>query len=443
MTEPPLESVYSSVVSLRSLRIVIFLAELNDLDIWGADVGNAYLEAKTKEKLFIVAGPEFGELSGHILVIHKAIYGLRSSGLCYRERFADTLREMGFISSRADPDVWMRKQSGYYEYIAVYVDDLAIASKDPKAIVNSLTHDHKYKLKGVGPLTHHLGCDFECDPDGTLRQIPRKYITKILDNYEKMFKEKPKEASSPLEKGDHPELDDTELLESEGTTKFQSLIGSLQWLITLGRFDVATAVMTLSRFRAQPREGHLSRAKRVFGYVKKFKEGSIRIRTDIPDYSDLPSPVHSWDYSVCGNVKEEIPTDIPEALGKPVVLTSYVDANLYHDKITGRSMTGVIHLINQTPIDWYTKKQSTVETATYGSEFSAARTAVEQIIDLRTSLRYLGVPVQGKSYMFGDNESVVKSSTVPQSLLNKRHTALSYHRVREAIAAGIVKPILC
>ena len=99
-------------------------------------------------------------------------------------------------------------------------------------------------------MIHHLGCDFERDPDGTLRQIPRKYITKILDNYEKMFKEKPKEASSPLEKGDHPELDDTELLESEGTTKFQSLIGSLQWLITLGRFDVATAVMTLSRFRA-------------------------------------------------------------------------------------------------------------------------------------------------------------------------------------------------
>ena len=131
--------------------------------------------------------------------------------------------------------------------------------------------------------------------------------------------------------------------------------------------------------------------------------------------------------------------DCPIHLHVLEVVTSYVDANLFHDKVTGRSVTGILHLINQTPIEWYTKKQSTVETATYGSEFAAARSAVDQIVDLRMSLRYLGVPVQGKSYMFGDNKSVVQSATVPHSLLNKRHTALSYHRVREAVAAGIVE----
>jgi hypothetical protein len=86
-------------------------------------------------------------------------------------------------------------------------------------------------------------------------------------------------------------------------------------------------------------------------------------------------------------------------------------------------------------IDWYSKRQATVETATFGSEFTAARIAVDQTMDLRTTLRYLGVPVNGKSYMFGDNQSVVTNSTVPQSLLIKRHNALAYHRVREMIAA--------
>ena len=81
------------------------------------------------------------------------------------------------------------------------------------------------------------------------------------------------------------------------------------------------------------------------------------------------------------------------------------------------------------------ERQATVETVTYGSEFVAARQAVDQIIDLRTSLRYLGVPVKDKAYMFGDNQSVVTSSTIPHSGLNKWHNALSYHRVREAIAA--------
>ena len=79
-----------------------------------------------------------------------------------------------------------------------------------------------------------------------------------------------------------------------------------------------------------------------------------------------------------------------------------------------------------------------VETATYGSEFVAAKTATEQFMDLRNILRYLGDPIMTKAYMFGDNKSVVTSSTIHQSILNKRQNMLSYHRVREAIAAKIL-----
>ena len=104
---------------------------------------------------------------------------------------------------------------------------------------------------------------------------------------------------------------------------------------------------------------------------------------------------------------------------------------------TRRAVTGVLHFINKTPIDWYTKKQPTVETATYGSEFSAGKTATQQIIGLRNTLRYLGVPVKGPTYLFGDNEAVVTSASVPDSVLGKRHHGLAYHYTREAIAAGI------
>ena len=102
--------------------------------------------------------------------------------------------------------------------------------------------------------------------------------------------------------------------------------------------------------------------------------------------------------------------------------------------VTGRALTAVLHLVNQTPFEWFCKRQATVETATFGSEFVAAKTAVDQIIDIRNSLRYLGVPIQGKTYMFGDNKSVVTNATLPHSQLNKRHLALAYHRVREAVA---------
>jgi hypothetical protein len=109
-----------------------------------------------------------------------------------------------------------------------------------------------------------------------------------------------------------------------------------------------------------------------------------------------------------------------------------------HDLVTGRSVTGILHLLNTTPIDWFSKKQATVETATFGSEFVAARTCVEQIIDLRNTLRYLGVPIRERSYMFGDNQSVVNSSTQVHAKLHKRHNMLSFHRVREAIASKVV-----
>jgi len=92
-----------------------------------------------------------------------------------------------------------------------------------------------------------------------------------------------------------------------------------------------------------------------------------------------------------------------------------------------------------TPVDWYSKLQTTVETATFGSEHVAARTATEQILDLRLILRYLGVPLDGPSFMFGDNESAVNTASVPHSKLHKRHNALSCHRTREAIATGVTR----
>ena len=168
------------------------------------------------------------------------------------------------------------------------------------------------------------------------------------------------------------------------------------------------------------------------------KHAAIRVRTEEPDYSDIPSPEYDWAYTTYGEVKELKPTDAPQPLGKRVTTTTYVDANLYHDLTTGRSVTGIVHLLNKMPSQWYSKKQGTVETATYGSEFVAARIATEQITELRLTLRYLGVPLNEKAYMFGDNKSVVDSSSRPHAKLHKRHTALSFHRVREAIASKML-----
>jgi Reverse transcriptase (RNA-dependent DNA polymerase) len=183
LTDIPLDSIYSGVVSLWGFRLVLFLAELNELQLWATDIGNAYLEAYTSEKVYIVAGPEFGDREGHILVISKALYGLRRSGARWNDRFADCIRELGFFPCKAEPDIWMRKKNYQYEYIAVYVDDLAIAMKNPKEFTDVLENKHKFKLKGTRPIAFHHGMDFTRDDDGTLCISPTKYIEKLIKNY--------------------------------------------------------------------------------------------------------------------------------------------------------------------------------------------------------------------------------------------------------------------
>ena len=128
----------------------------------------------------------------------------------------------------------------------------------------------------------------------------------ILD-FQRLFGSKPKEYTSPLEKGDHPELDTTELLLEDNIKIYQSLIGALQWTISLGRIDISVAVMTMSGFRSCPRKGHLNRLKRIYGYLSKMRHSTIRIRTHAPDHSDVPDFDYDWEQTVYGNVKECIP----------------------------------------------------------------------------------------------------------------------------------------
>jgi hypothetical protein len=157
----------------------------------------------------------------------------------------------------------------------------------------------------------------------------------------------------------------------------------------------------------------------MVGYLSKFRVAEIRVLTNEPDYSDGERIEYDWTKSVYGDVSEIIPRDTPPPLGGFVTLTHNQDANLYHDNFTGHSVTGILHFMNKMPIDWYSKKQATIETATYGSEFISAQTCIDQIVDLRLTLRYLGVLIRDVSYMFGNNNTVIDSLTQPHARLHK------------------------
>ena len=119
------------------------IAALNNLDILGCDIQNAYISAPCREKIYCVAGPEFGSEAGKIMLIKRALYGLKSSGAAFRAKLADCIWDMGFRPTKADPDVWLKpatKSNGdkYYEMILCYVDDVICISEKPMRSIEGI-----------------------------------------------------------------------------------------------------------------------------------------------------------------------------------------------------------------------------------------------------------------------------------------------------------------
>jgi hypothetical protein len=198
------------------------------------------------------------------------------------------------------------------------------------------------------------------------------------------------------------------------------------------------AVQTMARFSAAPQVAHLERMLRLFGYLKNHPQLGILIDPEphpLPTMQDIEV---NWEEQY-PNHGEELPPSMLKAKSNPVNLTAYVDANHAHDKMTRRSVTGYIIFINNTPIKWYSKRQNTVESSTYGAELVALRIAVEGIIEFRYKLRMMGLFMEGPSQILCDNKSVVLNMTLPSSTLKKKHNAIAYHRVRETVAAKVIK----
>jgi hypothetical protein len=137
--------------------------------------------------------------------------------------------------------------------------------------------------------------------------------------------------------------------------------------------------------------------------------------------------------------KEAVPGNAPEPRGKSVVTRCFVDADHAGCLATRRSHSGVLAFVNNAPIIWYSKRQNTVESSTFGSEFIALKQSIDIVEGLRYKLRMMGIPVDDTTTIYCDNEAVVRNSTAPESMVKKKHNSICYHRAREAQAAGHIR----
>jgi hypothetical protein len=155
-------------------------------------------------------------------------------------------------------------------------------------------------------------------------------------------------------------------------------------------------------------------------------------------FNDSPDVFEHWK-QFYPDAMEEQPPNAPVPLGNPVEISAYVDANHAGNLVNRHSHTGILIYVINALVSWFSKRQNTVESSSFGSEFVALRIAVEMVEALKYKLRMFGVPIDGKINIFCDNKSVVTNASVPSSVLSKCHNAICYHRVREAQAAGIIR----
>ena len=451
-TEVPAESVFSSVVTRDSVRVAFTYAALNGLDILVGDIQNAYLAAKTNERCYFTAGIEFGQdRVGMPVKIVRALYGLRSSGARWRDTMAATLRDAGYQSCQADRDVWMRKNAKpdgtrYWEYILCYVDDILVISHEPQKVMDMLGKHYTLKPGSVGKPDTYLGTKIGrytlADGSETWSMSSDLYVKRAVADVEVELKKVNQalrtKVSTPLSSDYRAELDKSPELDPKRANYFQGLIGVLRWIVELGRIDIAVAVSMLSRYLANPREGHLEEAFHMFAYLKRHDRSSLVVDPSTPYFDESRFADCDWS-EYYPDACEPVSPKAPELLGESMTMTCFVDADHAGCRETRRSQSGVLIFLQKTPITWYTKRQNTVETSSYGSEFCAMRIAVELVESLRYKLRMMGIPIDGPSNIFCDNESVYKNVSRPESTLKKRHNAISYHRVREAVASGICR----
>ena len=266
-----------------------------------------------------MAGKEWGDDEGKNLILQKAVYGLKSCGSAWFDEFATALISLGFVPSNAGPCVFIRIHEDTYEYIVCYVDDCCIYSRRAKEVVDSI--NELYNTKGEGFPTYFLGGDIlktkilmdDGTPINTYALSAKTYINGLVPRVEKIVGTF-QHHSFPMDPSYKPESDKTDLLTGDDITVYRMMIGSAVWAITLGRYDIQYATISLARYSHAPREGHYKAAVRVIGYLKHYCKARILIDPrpfELPPEIEMPDVQSTW-FQHYPDAYEELPTNSPE-----------------------------------------------------------------------------------------------------------------------------------
>lgn len=391
---------FSPVARFESIRILISAACANDYEIYQFDIKTAFLYGDLEEEVYMEQPEGFDDESGRVCKLRKSLYGLKQAPRQWNTKFDTFLHKFGLITSQNDPCIYVAPKQTLY--LALYVDDGLVIGKSIETVKKLLDAMSKEYETTYSEAKCYLGIEIERDRKARMLRLHQSvYIRTILKKFEM---ENCNPVGVPAES--HQVL--TRNVDEDGNPAstidrpYRQLIGSLMYLAVGTRADISFAVSTLSQFLESPSELHWKAAKRVLRYLAGTCNMGIEYRSS--DMSNILTAYSDADYGTCSN--------------------------------TRKSISGVILVLNNGPIIWFSRKQGVVATSTTYAEYIAVFDATKEIVWARRILQELGLRQVEPTTLYCDNmaaEQLIKNPTFHR---RTKHVDIKFHYTRDIMEQG-------
>lgn len=396
------QETFSPVVKFASIRLILAVAAAESLCLRQFDIKTAFLYGDLDEEIYMKQPDGFSDSSGKVCRLNRSLYGLKQASRCWNLKFTNFLKKFKLSSSEADSCVFVGSVSGRKIILAIYIDDGLIAASDEKDILlllNELKEQFKFKSS---TLDTFLGLEVSQKLDGSIHVNQAGYARRLLQKF-KMIECNP--VATPADQ--HHSMSSSEDSASKMGSAFpyREAVGSLMYLATGTRPDIAFAVNNASRHLENPMPCHWTAVKRIFKYIK----GTIGLGITFKQTT-------------------------------PINLLVYSDADYGGDLDTRRSTTGYVLLIGGGAISWSSQRQPTVALSTTESEYIAACQTLKELIWMSRLLREIVPSICGVPNLNIDNQSAIKLIKNPQFHKRTKHIDIKFHFIREQFEKSVFQP---
>ena len=404
------EETFSPVVHFESIRCLLAMGTQHKLCLHQMDVSTAFLHGELSEEVYMKQPEGFVESGNENLVCHLkcSMYGLKQSPRCWNHALDSRLKEMGFQQSASDPCLYVHGNSeGEMFVAAVYVDDIILGRKSEHKL-NQVKQElsQTFEMKDLGALHHFLGVKVIQDQLSKSIWIGQPmYTEKILHRFD-MHNSKP--VGSPV----NPDVKLTACKNPNDVCNqemYQAVVGSLLYLSTKTRPDIAFAVTSAARFCASPTKEHWTAVKRILCYLNGSRQLGLLYRAN--------------------TLNEEI--------------TGFSDADWAGDVGDRKSTSGYVFLLGDAAVSWKSAKQTTVALSTAEAEYVALSTASQEAIWLQRLMNDLSKKFIQETVIYEDNQSTICLAKNPAVHGRTKHIDIKYHFIRDLVEAGKIKLIYC